>query len=190
MRSSIHSNRGYTLIELMISCAVLVLIFTGSFMALDNFVKAHLHQENMMQARQALRVAATQIASELRLASRASLAIDADGRLVYQLPKDLNGDGVLLNADGEIELGPARTMGIDFGDANGDGIGRAQVLVSFQEGSRVLANRIYADRGEIIDPNAGFQFELRDGGVRFAVVTQVAGSPSQQRTFFVAPRNP
>lgn len=185
---------GFTLLELMISVAVLTVVLGTLFglsMALGRGARA---QEAKLSADDEARIAMMQVVRQIRQAATSSInwsALPGD-TLTYSIADDVDGNGTAVDVNGDLELSSSRTLSRDMTDLNGDGATVTQLLMT--EGttimqpfcSSVLVNEDFNGNGTLDtdeDLNAngvldvGLWFEQVGRSVRVTLQTQRRGGP-------------
>ena len=183
---------GFSLIEILTATvlltAALAAIWQTWFTVNES---AELLDKQSAGTTDALRIMAV-VGQELRQASRSSLSPLPSNTLSYRIAEDLDGNGLVVDGAGKLELGELRTITRDYEDLNQDGL-RDQQLVLIGGGEvRVLANGLLPEDGEAQDP--GVWFEASGQGVQWQVQTRDAtrrGRPAPSVFHqMVRPRNP
>jgi len=102
-------KRSFTLIELMISCAILTILIFALFQAMDTGRNLWFSGDVSMQLRQEIIKTFARMERELKTTRPAqiNLTIGTSGpTLTFKIPQDVNGDGTILDAYGNIEWSP------------------------------------------------------------------------------------
>lgn len=154
-RKSHRSEAGFTLIEITMTLAALLIIVGALYGIAMGMVTAAKTQDSLIMLRQESRLAMQSIVQNLRMAQAASLQTNAGGgfaaldnnpttNLAYRRVADIDGNGVALSQDLSLGLTPTLWYTLDFNDANGDGQTATQLIQLRQDGTvaRVLANHI------------------------------------------------
>jgi prepilin-type N-terminal cleavage/methylation domain-containing protein len=204
------NNRGMTLLELMMAVAILTVVMGALFGISLSMTDTQQVQESKAVANDEARRALQQIIPDLRQAARSSINwADLPGQVVtYRVATDLNGNGVAVDAGGNIELSPERTIQRDVDDLTGDGFTETQLVLITGDTPRVIANNIspwneQPDANGVFGPaqdlngngrlDRGFWVEPRDGGLEVSVQADVRTRRghimSATLTEFVVPRN-
>ena len=158
MIANLKSQRGeagFTLIEITMTLAALLVIVGALYGIAMGMVTAAKTQDSLIMLRQESRLAMQSIVQNLRMAQAASLQTNAGGgfapldnnpttNLSYRRVADMDGNGNALNQDLTLGLTPALWYTLDLNDANGDGQTATQLVQLRQDGTvaRVLANHI------------------------------------------------
>ena len=158
MIANLKSHRGeagFTLIEITMTLAALLVIVGALYGIAMGMVTAAKTQDSLIMLRQESRLAMQSIVQNLRMAQAASLQTSVGGvftpldnnpttNLAYQRVADVDGNGSALNQDLSLGLTPALWYTLDLNDANGDGQTLTQLVQLRQDGTvaRVLANHI------------------------------------------------
>jgi prepilin-type N-terminal cleavage/methylation domain-containing protein len=125
----LRSERGFTLAELLVACAVIALVMAGLLVSLQSGQAAYLRGANEVEATQSVRVALERMAQELRGAgfcptctgATPFTAITAQSATGFTIQNDWDGDGVITTAG---------TVTDAFGNARGE-----QVVYAFAGGT-------------------------------------------------------
>jgi prepilin-type N-terminal cleavage/methylation domain-containing protein len=125
----LRSERGFTLAELLVACAVVALVMAGLLVSLQSGQEAYLRGANEVEATQSVRVALERMAQELRGAgfcptctgATPFTAITAQSATGFTIQNDWDGDGVITTAG---------TVTDAFGNARGE-----QVVYAFAGGT-------------------------------------------------------
>ena len=205
---TMRGRHGFSLIELMITCALMSTIFVLFVSATFNLRDTTGAIEGRGAATEGARAAMYSLSRELGQASAASLTPLPGGGIGYRIIEDLDGDGTALDASGNVELGTVRTIQLDANDANRDGIREAQLVLLSDGNVRVIANNLAGgedanangnlDPGEDLDGDGqideGLMLQIEEGGVRIHLATKVRGigpgAAAIAFTEFVGARNP
>jgi prepilin-type N-terminal cleavage/methylation domain-containing protein len=168
-------NRGFTLIEMMITILVLSGVMLGLYYVNLAMTRAALQHESMAVVRDDGRIALQQMSRILRMARQTSIAfIDGEGNVVplgnspvdhiqFQAADDIDGNGVAVAQDFSVEWTPIIAFGVDADDANGDGYSTTQ-LCQFDENAGVV--QVFTNH---LDPNGGLLFQNTNGGVQISL---------------------
>lgn len=144
------SSSGVTLIELMIAAALLVVALGTIYtVAQATFASAAYHDAEIA-AQDEARGALQRMVTELRQARRSSLAMQTipNDTLTFQIPEDVDGNGLPVDVGGYLESAGTVTYMRDMNDLNGDGLTATQLVRVYQGGVggaptvTVLANDI------------------------------------------------
>jgi prepilin-type N-terminal cleavage/methylation domain-containing protein len=103
---ALRSERGFTLAELLVACAVVALVMAGLLITLQSGQEAYLRGSNEVEATQSVRVAIERMAQELRGAGFCPTctgappftAITAQSATGFTIQNDWDGDGVITTA--------------------------------------------------------------------------------------------
>lgn len=203
------NRRGFTLLELTMSIAILSIVSGMLFVLANTMHNASLAQDAKMSTHDEARNAMMRISRELRNAQQGSVVVGANGASIqYRTPADADDNGVPVDAGGFLELGPVRTIQRDIADANGDGRTNTQVILNTGVQVVVLANDVPvsedANNNAVLDGGEDGNFNLRldrglvfervGTGVRVTVQSMRQGGPETQPMIstmseIVTPRN-
>ena len=125
----LRSERGFTLAELLVACAVIALVMAGLLVSLQAGQEAYLRGSNEVEATQSVRVALERMAQELRVAgfcptctgATPFTAITAQTATGFTIQNDWDGDGVITAAG---------TVTDGFGNVRGE-----QIVYAFAGGA-------------------------------------------------------
>ena len=203
-------NRGFTLLELMVSIAVLTIVSGALYTASMTLTQAARSQEAKTATIDHVQGGMLLIARNIRQASSASVNWGAlpGPVLSYRAAADIDGNGTAVDIGVELELGPVRTLTRDVSDLNGDGVTDTQLILVEDGQVRVIANGLLLDEdlnqndvldaGEDTNQNGvldhGIWFRQAGQGVRVTLqceqATMVQGRPVNTGLFeTVFPRN-
>mgnify|MGYP002619724480 CR=1 FL=1 len=191
-------NHGYTLLELTMAMAILVIVSGMLLMLSISLGSATQAQEAKITTSDEARTAMLQIVRQVRQASRASIPTGSlpGPVLTYRVAQDVSGNGVAVNPAVALELSPVRTIQRDTDDLNNDGVGATQLIMTEGANVTVLANNLMLDgaNNNAVGIDVGLWFEQVGGAIRITVQTQrVADSAGRvvQTTMVetVMPRN-
>lgn len=180
------SKRGFSLLEVMLAVAILSVIMMALYGMSRGLNQVSQTQEAVNTGQDDVRLAMQQITRELRQAAMSSINWGnlPGSSISYRIATDLDGNGLAVDENGRLELSPARTIGRDTDDANGDGITQDQLLLTISEADqRVLANALRPDEagGADVDGSGevdrGVWFERWGQGIRVSVQTQHPADP-------------
>jgi prepilin-type N-terminal cleavage/methylation domain-containing protein len=192
-------DRGFTLIEMMLSLAVMAIV-TGVLAGLSLGIgRTASTQRATITATEEARRAMETLVARVRAASvltvnTASLPGDV---LRFRPATDINGNGTAVDVNGRLELGPQVTVQPDTADVNADGITVRQLVMTQGNTTRVLCNTLPPDsakktNGVPLVP--GFWVAARNGGLDITIQAEARdnrGRPFRVAlTEFVAARNP
>lgn len=205
---NVMDRRGFTMIELLISCTLFVVLMGVVAQLYFSMSGASNVMMRKVTARDESRKAIQAISDEIRQAAASSLSGLPGEKLTYRVAVDADGNGSAVDAAGAPELSGVCTLTRDYDDANQDGLRESQlILVSDKGTARVIANGLIAsedrdgnnalDAGEDVNEdgilNRGLWFESAAGGVLITVETRAGGkftnSAGARLTAFAAPRN-
>jgi prepilin-type N-terminal cleavage/methylation domain-containing protein len=158
---------GFTLLEVMLSIALLTIIAGMLFTLGDSFKSAARLQESQMTAMGDTRLAMLQTSRELRQAAMSSIVMNGnrDVQIQYQIPADVSGNGLPVDQTGRLELGPVRTIMRDTADLNNDGQTVTQLILTDGNQVRVLANNLVINEDVNGDGVLGAAEDLNGNGV-------------------------
>jgi len=150
-----RGNAGFTLIEITMTLAALMIIVGALYGIAMGMVTAAKTQDSLIMLRQESRLAMQGIVQNIRMAQAASMQTNTAGAFIpldgnpttnlsYQRVADMDGNGVALNQDLSLGLTAPLWFTRDLNDANGDGQTLTQLVQLRQDGTvaRVLANHI------------------------------------------------
>ncbi|HRT65809.1 MAG TPA: prepilin-type N-terminal cleavage/methylation domain-containing protein [Candidatus Hydrogenedentes bacterium] len=137
-----HSDRGMTLLEVMIAITILTIVMGTLFSLSIGIGDAAQVQETRIITTDDTRRAIQDIVRELRQASLGSLTGIPGATLTYRVATDVDGNGVAVNSSGGLELSTVRTIQRDTADLNGDGVTTSQILLRNGANNIVLANGV------------------------------------------------
>ena len=129
LAEALRSERGFTLAELLVACAIIALVMAGLLVSLQAGQEAYLRGSNEVEATQSVRVAIERMAQELRVAgfcptctgATPFTAITAQTATGFTIQNDWDGDGVITAAG---------TVTDGFGNARGE-----QIVYAFAGGA-------------------------------------------------------
>lgn len=173
---------GFTLVELTFAVAIMTVLmgvlFTLSLGIGDTAANQELKNVNNDEARKAMLA----IAPRLRQAVRESINFKQlpSDVLIFRMPRDLDGNGLAVDAFNSLELGPSIEIRRDRFDQNKDGIGLTQLIMISGDSIRVLANNVFPDRPPVPDKagkiptriTTGFWVQEEDGNLRVTIRTR------------------
>ncbi len=169
------NRSGFTLIELMISVAILSTIMLALYSLNLTMTRGTLQQESLATLRDEGRTALQYVGRRLRMADSGTLvARGTDGNdevfgntatiLGFQTVSDLDGNGSAVNQDYSVGLAPIAYYGPDLNDANGDGVTTRQLVEIDANGA---VTRVFSRH---LDPNGGITFQRVNGGIAINLV--------------------
>ncbi|MBI4557359.1 MAG: prepilin-type N-terminal cleavage/methylation domain-containing protein [Candidatus Hydrogenedentes bacterium] len=201
------NKRGFTLIELMIACALFVIV-TGILVELYfNMDKSTSYLDRKTVAREEARRGIQIISRELRQAAGASISALPGEKLSFRIAVDADGNGLAVDKSAKLELSEEHVIGRDYDDANQDGLGEQQLVLLVGGRARVLANALAANEdlngNGVLDPGEdgngnqrlerGIWFETGNKGVVVTLETAKGLKPdlsaTARMTALVVPRN-
>jgi len=183
-----------TLLEVMVATGILSVVIAVVFsLALSTGDTARV-QHARTTAHDEARRALQSVVRELRQAARSSISALPASVITYRAATDLDGNGTAVDVGCTLELSAPRTITPDYDDANGDGVLKDQLVLINGETVSVLANGLFAQRGdEATGSSDGIWFESQGDGLRITVTTfqrSRKGLPIPATlSEFVAPRN-
>src|SRR5262249_58097447 len=129
LAEALQSERGFTLAELLVACAIIALVMAGLLVSLQAGQEAYLRGSNEVEATQSVRVAIERMAQELRVAGFCPTcttappftAITAQSATGFTIHNDCDGDGVITAAG---------TVTDAFGNVRGE-----QIVYAFAGGA-------------------------------------------------------
>ncbi len=215
------SNRGFTLIEVMVVTSLLTIVMGVLYLVSMGMAQAAQIQETKIILRDEARLSMQEITRQMRMCSRGTLVSWDTGAPVplgaavsqsigFQRVEDVAGvdgfgnpfavNGVGVNPDLSIGLGPMMGYGVDDADLNGDGKSVTQLVEYDLNGNivRVLANNlspvVNAPGTPADAPNGGIEFLQIGNGVQVTLIFSRRIAVNQlPLTFrvveFVSPRN-
>lgn len=98
--------RGFTLIEIMVTSVVLAILVVALFLVLSIGQRSWLNADASIQLRQELARAIVVMSQELNETSPAKINLTLNNpasSITFKIPQDLNGDGSIVTATGDIE---------------------------------------------------------------------------------------
>jgi prepilin-type N-terminal cleavage/methylation domain-containing protein len=156
------AQRGFTLLEITVVVAIMTIVTGAIFLISASLQSAYRVQEGKVLTQDAARNGLLLAARELRQASLNSITSAGwpATSVSYRAAMDADGNGWPVDGNGEIELSPVRTMGLDTTDANGDGKTTDQLVLTEAGNNsvRVLASDLV--------PDTGVRFESVGGALR------------------------
>lgn len=198
---------GMTMLELMVTVAVLTLVMGALFGMLGNVTKYVNIEQAKANSRDEARKALSIITRDIRQAQKTSLSALPAASVSYRVATDGDGNGVAVNVQGAIELSATRTITRDTQDLNRDGLTSTQLIMTNGTAVQVLANNIPAnedangngllDTGEDANNNGkldqGVWFAPDGRGLQITVQSESKYGPTQKVTMglteTVVPRN-
>jgi prepilin-type N-terminal cleavage/methylation domain-containing protein len=207
---------GFTLLEIMIVLLIMGVVMTSLFTLAMSLERSTTAEDARISALGQVNGGITGITRQLREASMGSLVLNGDPSVTiqYQVPADLDGNGVVVDQDGFLELSVSRMITRDVDDLNGDRITQTQLVMTDNVNDpanaqvTVLANNLLIDEdlnnNNVLDAgedtnfnnrlDRGLLFESGAGGIRVTLQAQIQSSPTSQPTRaeivnFVFPRN-
>ena len=130
LAKALRSERGFTLAELLVACAVIALVMAGLLVSLQAGQEVYLRGSNEVEATQSVRVAIERMAQELRgagycptctTAAPTFTAIAAQSATGFTIQNDWDGDGAIT---------AGATVTDAFGNVRGE-----QVVYAFAGGA-------------------------------------------------------
>jgi len=113
---TMKTKMGFTLIELMVSTAIAVGIGAVITMTLKMNQQSWEVSDAYLTSSLQLRMAAETLSQDLVAAKSSTLSIPADGTwynaISFQVPMDMNGDGVVVDGGGTLELSPVLSFSL------------------------------------------------------------------------------
>lgn len=150
-----RGDRGMTLLETMISIAILTLISGSLFVVASSLDRSRDTQEAKTISQQEAHRAISRITYLLRMAQNSSVGPSTfpSNTIQFQSVQDVDGNGWVVDSSGILELSPVRTITRDDADANGDGITTTQLVMTTAGGGpvEVLANSLAATNGILFE---------------------------------------
>lgn len=205
-----RSNRGFTLIELMIVVAVLLIVMGLLFTLALNVQSAAASQDARIAGQDEVRNGMNWLTRELRSATAASIATNTfpSSTLTYRRAIDADGNGTAVNSGVFLETSALRTIQRDTADLNADGRTLDQLVMVESGTATVITNGLLVDEdannnnaldgGEDTNFNGvldrGVLFQQMGNGVLVTLQAMHRPSPREQpqlSTFreAVVPRN-
>lgn len=172
---------GFSLLELTFVVAISTVIMGVLFSLSLGIGDTAAIQDQKVITNDEARRAMLAVAPRLRQAARESIDFKQlpSDVLIFRMPRDLDGNGVAVDAFNSLELGPTIEIRRDRFDQNKDGIALAQLIMISGESIRVLANNLAPD---IVVPDkkgkapsrstAGFWVVEEEGGIRVTIRTR------------------
>lgn len=174
--------RGFTLLELTFAVAIMTVIMGVLFTLSLGIGDTAAIQDRKVVMNDEARRGMLAISPRLRQAVRESINFKQlpSDVLIFRMPRDLDGNGLAVDAFNSLELGPSIEIRRDRFDQNKDGIGLAQLIMISGDSIRVLANDVFPDRGPVPDKagkiptrnTAGFWVQEEDGNLRVTIRTR------------------
>ncbi|MCC6797275.1 MAG: prepilin-type N-terminal cleavage/methylation domain-containing protein [Candidatus Hydrogenedentes bacterium] len=154
--------KGFTLIELMIVVAVLMIVMGLLFTLALNVQTAVASQEARIAGQDQVRNASQWLARELRQATSVSINTNAFPvtTLSYRRADDVDGNGTAVDSGLSLETTGLRTIQRDVNDANGDGQTIDQLVMIEGGNVTVIANGLLPDE----DANASGALDAAEDG--------------------------
>ena len=168
-------NKGFTLIEVMVSTMLLTGVTVGLYYLNLGMTKATLQHESMAVVRDDARLALQHMSRLLRMADDPTLVtLDGQGsptalstttvdNIHFQPVDDTDANGVALSQDFSVGLANQMGFGVDTDDENSDGYTTTQLVQFDDQGSvvQVLTNNL--------EPTGGVSFARVAGGVQISL---------------------
>jgi len=141
------NNRGFTLLELMVSIAVLTLVTGALYAASMTLTHAATSQEAKTTTIDNAKTGMLLMIRDIRQGDSASVDWGSlpGPVLAYRAATDLDGNGTAVDIGVELELGPTRTLTRDINDLNGDGVTDTQLVLVEAGQARVITNGLLPD---------------------------------------------
>ena len=203
-------HRGMTLLELMVSLALLTIVMGILFVLAASLGAAARDQETKATATDQARAGMRLMVRELRQAAAGTIPWGnlPTNTITFQMAADADGNGVAVDSNGDLELSNVWTLGPDTADANSDGLSSSQLVMTDGATTRILANDLTPDEdnndngvlddGEDLNGNGvldhGIWFDRLGGGIAVTLDTErreiLRGVPmTSSLTEIVIPRN-
>ena len=195
-------TRGFTLLELTFAVAIMTVIIGVLFSLSLGVGDTAAIQDIKLVINDEARRAMLAVAPQLRQAARESINFDQlpSDVLTFRTPRDLDGNGLAVDAFNSLELSPIFEIRRDRFDQNKDGIALAQLIMISGESIRVLANNLAPDivirdrTGKTPSQNtAGFWVEEEEGNLRVTIrtrgITRRGHQLRYQLSQVIVPRN-
>lgn len=202
-------NQGFTLLEVMVSVAILGIVMGMLFALSQTLNRTAIAQDAKITAQDEARQGLELIVNQLRQASSASLVGPFPGpSITYRVAGDVDGNGSAVDISGVLEVLPARTIRRDTNDINRDRQTVGQLVLVDGLNVRVLTNGLMPNEdvdasntlGATEDTNfnrrldRGIWFERVGQGIRVTIQTQRRVGAQRQfvgttLTEIVTPRN-
>lgn len=203
MKTKRNPQSGVTLLEMMFSVAILTTVMGVLFSLSLGIGDTARIQDVKATSNDEARRALLAVVPRLRQAQGTSVNTDEmpGDVLTFNMAVDIDGNGSAVNVSGNLEVGTLVTIQRDSADANGDGVGAEQLVMTQGNVITVLANNLSPDPGpapvedgvEAAENTAGFWVEEQAGGVLITIRTQGTSRQGhvirQQFTELVNPRN-
>lgn len=140
-------RRGFTLLELMISIAVLTIVSGVLYAAAMTLTQAARSQEAKTATIDHVQSGMLLMGRHIRQASASSINWDAlpGPVLSYRAAVDNDGNGTAVDVGIQLELSPTRTITRDVNDLNGDGVANTQLILIEDGQVQVIANGLLLD---------------------------------------------
>lgn len=102
--------RGFTLVEIMVTSVILAVLIVALFLVLSIGQSSWLNADVSIQLRQEIARAIIVMGQELNETSPAKINITLNNpgsSIIFKVPQDLNGDGYVVTAAGDLEWSPS-----------------------------------------------------------------------------------
>ncbi len=194
------SNRGFTLLEMMVAVAIFTMVMGTIFAISLGFANAAEVQEIKITTTYEARRAFLAMTPVLRQAIRQTINWDdlPGDSITFRVPVDISGNGWVIDPNGQVEMSDPITVQRDVNDANDDGITMSQLVLVTSDEVRVLANDLQEDAApndadDEIPEGVGFWVVPRNGGLDVTIRAEGTTRRGQVYTTtiteFILPRN-
>ncbi|MBL7646869.1 MAG: prepilin-type N-terminal cleavage/methylation domain-containing protein [Candidatus Hydrogenedentes bacterium] len=205
--SNIDRENGFTLVELTVAVAILVVLMGVLFSLSLGIGDTAAIQDLKIRGNDEARRGLLAVAPRLRQAVRETINLEQmpTDILTFRMPEDLDGNGLAVNGANALELGPEVEIRRDKHDQNKDGMSQSQLIMISGESIRVLANGLSPAPGPTPSPasakgtaqsaenTAGFWVAEEEGGIRVTIRTLSTSRRGheilQEFNQLIAPRN-
>jgi hypothetical protein len=131
-------NKGASLVELMVSCSILVLLIFMLFMIMETGRSVLLTGDTSVELRRGMIDAFTWLENDVQTTRPSLVSVPAGGTsatLTLKVPQDVNGDGTVLDANGNVEWSGNVTYALNTS---------GQITRTASGTSRVIAHNVIA----------------------------------------------
>lgn len=170
---------GFTLIEVMMVVLLITAVSTVLYSLNFTMTRSALHQESMTMLRDEGYTSLDYMGRRLRMARSATILTDNNGTLAplvnnvatnlrFQMATDLDGNGLAIDDEFNVELTAPLVFRSDDNDANGDGFSTRQLVHMDTNGNvvRVLSNHLRP---------GGLSFQRTAAGIQITVALEHPG---------------
>ncbi len=176
------NHSGMTLLELMIVMAILSIVMGMLYLLALNLQLAATAQDDRITTQDDVRSAMEYIARELRQASNTSInwAALPGPTIQYQRAEDIDGNGLAVNSQVNLELSPVRIIQQDTGDLNHDKLTNTQLVMIQGNTVHVITNGLVPVVGSAGSATRGIWFQPGGNGVRVTIQARRRSGPREQ----------